>query len=234
MGFGIKTRIVQWWHIVFRYRLESLRRRLLGDTSQHGEYLVMRKLLDDTVPPLLVDVGANNGIRHSNSYPFIQMGWSAVLIEPNPQVFLELQTLYRNNPKVTAVNCACGQRQGVLRLVLGKDGECGEYASLAEVSSTASSDVAFEVEVRRLTDVLLDSKCPAEIGILSVDTEGFDFQVFLGLDFTRFHPRIIITEDQSPDDAQKHDLLRIQGYQMKCRRGCNSIWKRDGQRPRGC
>src|SRR5687767_12143067 len=113
---AVEQRLRWRWQLVFLYRLPSLRWRFLRDTSQHGEYWALRRMIDATVPPFFVDVGANDGFRHSNSYPFIQAGWSAILVEPNPQVFENLRTRYRDNPNVRTINCACGQTEGVLPL----------------------------------------------------------------------------------------------------------------------
>ena len=35
---------------------------------------------------LVVDVGANDGFLSSNSYNLVRWGWSAVLVEPNPEM----------------------------------------------------------------------------------------------------------------------------------------------------
>jgi FkbM family methyltransferase len=228
MGLGIKTRILRSWYSLSEYRLPSLRWRLFRDTSQHGEYLALRRMLHREVPTFLVEVGANDGFRHSNSFPFIQTGWAAVLVEPNPRVFRALESRYRENPQVQTINCACGETEQVMSLHLGRDGEIGEFASLTANSGPTNSSeakpLAFEVKVRRLTDVLESCRSPTKIGILSVDTEGFDYQVLRGLDFQKFRPCFIITEDQSPDDARKFDLLRSQGYKLRRRLGVNSIW----------
>jgi hypothetical protein len=66
------------------------------DTSRHGEvsYLLKRltnprrrlRFQDLKIPKIIVDVGANDGFLSSNSYPLVQMGWSTVLIEPNPSM----------------------------------------------------------------------------------------------------------------------------------------------------
>jgi len=225
MGLGIKTRLLHWGQMVFRYRLPSLRWKLFQDTSQHGEYSVLRKLIKPSTPRIVVEVGANDGVRHSNSYPFIRQGWAGILIEPNPVVFRELRERYSANNRVQTINCACGEAPGTLPLFLGSDGDIGEFATLAPSNGSSSPSRAFEVKVNTLTDVLGGVGCPADIGILSVDTEGFDFRVFGGLDFKRFRPCLIITEDQSADDRQKFELLRSRGYRLKHRRGCNSIWE---------
>ncbi len=238
MGFGIKTRLVSGVRYVSRYRLPFLRRLLFSDTSEHGEYLAIKHLLPDS-PPFVVEVGANDGCLASNSYPLIRRGWSAILIEPNPEVFKRLQALHGNKPKVQLVNCACGDRSGVLPLYLGHDEGTGGCATLSTESSAWFSAVrtsaAINVPVETLTSVLSDHHCPADFGLLSVDTEGFDQEVLQGLDFSRFSPRIILTEDSKSDDRSadlaKAERLRRHGYLLWRRIYCNDIWIRTESSP---
>jgi hypothetical protein len=57
-----------------------------------------------------------------------------------------------------------------------------------------------------------------------------DYEVLLGLDFTRYRPRLILTEEY-PFNVAKHDakyeLLRDRGYQLKTVVNCNSLWIRN-------
>src|SRR5712691_678789 len=229
MGLGIKTRLFRWYTIVFRFRLPAVRWKCYGDTSQHGEFLWLRHRLDEGSPCFIVDVGANDGKRNSNSYPFIAQGWSGILVEPIPSVFAKLKALYQGNQRVHMVNCACARQPGKLPLFLGKDGEIGEYATL----STEDSDYyrqtrtaqQVEVEVDTLTTVLEQNNCPRDFGILSVDTEGFDYEVLASLDFSRFKPRVIVTEDENTDDEQKFALLKRNGYTFSKRFARNSLWR---------
>jgi FkbM family methyltransferase len=228
MGLGIKTRLIRWTLLVFRYRLPALRWKLYGDTSQHGEFLVLRRLTVGDFPKFVVEVGANDGMRHSNSYPFLARGWSGILIEPNPRVYADLEARYRGTPGITTLNYACGPKPGRLPLFLGLDGEIGEFATLrtddTEYYRQTRTNQSVEVNVETLTTLLARARCPAHFGILSVDTEGFDFEVLSSLDFAQFHPRIILTEDENETDDPKFQLLRNQGYRFFRRFHRNSIW----------
>jgi FkbM family methyltransferase len=228
VGLGIKTWLIGGYRTVFWYRLPRLRWKLYGDTSQHGEYLFLRRLIDPSFPRFVVEVGANDGQRNSNSFPFLARGWSGILIEPNPRVFARLQTLYQNNPKVRTLNFACARSPGKLPLFLGRDGEIGEFATLSREDSeyyrATRTDVSIEVTVERLSTLLQQAGCPREFGILSVDTEGFDYEALAGLDFDQHRPRIIITEDGNTDDEAKFQMLRSQGYACLRRFLRNSLW----------
>jgi FkbM family methyltransferase len=228
MGLGIKTRLIQWSLMVFRYRLPACRWRCFGDTSQHGEFLALRRLIGVDFPQVVVEVGANDGMRHSNSYPFIASGWSGILIEPNPEVYAELAGRYRDHPRVQTLNYACAEAPGKLPLFLGKDGAAGEYATLCtddtDYYRQTRTRQSVEVTVERLTTLLERARCPRDFGILSVDTEGYDYAVLSGLDFARFKPRIVITEDENSSDEMKFRLLEGQQYRFYRRFHRNSVW----------
>ena len=58
------------------------------------------------------------------------------------------------------------------------------------------------VKVRRLDSILVEHKFPHLLGVLSIDTEGWDFEVLQGLDLQTWRPRLIVTEDtRRPDES---------------------------------
>ena len=237
MGFGIKTKIFAFRDWVFKYRLPPLR-RLFGDTSEHGEIGLLARLTKDSTNRFLVDVGANDGIMASNSYGLILRGWEGILVEPYPPCFQQLQQRYGDNPKVRLVNSACGREVAVLDLYLGKDGTAAGYATLCTDDSdwfkATRTGESVKVPVSPLTAILEQHSCPPHFALLSVDTEGYDLQVLESLDFDRFRPEVVITEDdpillppppELKTDERKHALLRREKYELVKSYGRNSIWK---------
>jgi hypothetical protein len=60
-----------------------------------------------------------------------------------------------------------------------------------------------------------------------VDTEGFDFEVLDGLDFSQFRPRIIVTEEYELNidkHAAKYSILIKNRYSLVQKIGFNTIW----------
>lgn len=229
MGLGIKTALLRPFEPLWRYRLPQYRAHRHGDLSQHGESLLIWPHVSKAFPRFIVDVGANDGRRNSNSYFFLQRGWSGILIEPNPVVFQKLAMYYQNQPTVRCVNVGCSDKAGVLPLFLGADGEAAEFSTLSRDDNDyfrrTRTEEAVEVQVKKLTDVLTENDSPPEIGILSVDVETFDLEVLKGLDFSKFRPRIIITESYASKDPEKFKLLEQNGYTFWKRRGVNTIWR---------
>ena len=232
IGLGIKTRLAALWYYVATDKLPALRYHVWDDTTEHGEYLVLRKLITPDFPKLVIEVGANDGFLASNSYPLIKRGWRAILIEPHPDVFRRLETRYKDSANVTTVNLACAETAGRFPLFMGKDEHTGSYSTLSTEDSDwfrqTRTNKSVEVMVERLDTILSRNECPKDIGLLSVDAEGLDLAVLAGLDFSQFLPRIIITEDEKTDEQEtalkKKALLDSQGYRFWRRVHNNAIW----------
>ena len=209
------------------------RHMFFGDTSQFGEVSACRRLIRPDWPKYIVEVGAFDGYHLSNSYPFIQEGWEAVLVEPHPGNFTRMKARFAANPKVHCIQQACSNISGTLPLFLEKGREeRGGYSATLSTDKNAFMDQVrsekfIEVPVDTLSNILSQCGAPQDMGLLSIDTEGVDFEVFEGLDTARFRPRLIITEEYKWEPAKherKYALLRERGYSFSCLVGCNSIW----------
>jgi FkbM family methyltransferase len=199
------------------------------DVSQHGEAAVLDTLVEEDWPRYLVDVGAHDGRSLSNSFPFLSSGWSGVLVEPLPQAFERLASLYAGRADVSCVQAACGASDGRMGLTVGIDGPLPMTSTLG--------DAGVEVSVRTLTGVLDEAGAPADFSFLLVDAEGTDGAVLAGLDFDRFRPRVVVTEDDvaaAEAHAAKESLLAERGYELyTVIGGVNSIWIASERAPAG-
>jgi FkbM family methyltransferase len=202
-----------------------------ADTSQRGEVDLLRQIVDPSFPGFIVDVGAHDGRTLSNSFPFISEGWKGVLVEPLPDVFDLLQRRYRDRDDVHCFQCACSDTAGSQPLFIGKDGRGGMLSSLRDDDDhywrRIRGEERIEVKVTTLSTLLEEAGAPSDFSILAVDTEGNDYEVLRGLDFDRFRPRIVLTEEwvwQPRKHWAKYRLLRDRGYFLWVQPGANSIW----------
>jgi FkbM family methyltransferase len=196
------------------------------DTTHRGEFAALRRLMTPDFPRIVVDVGANDGFYGSNSFPFVVRGWRSILVEPHPKVFAKLQKLHRARPNVTCLKLACAEKSGAFPLHVGHDGEAPSTSTLScdpELLKLHTRGTIM-VQVERLSDVLAAQQIPPDFGLLTVDAEGMDLEVLQGLDFSRWRPRIIITEDYPPKVPAKYELLKKNGYQFRTQVSANSIW----------
>lgn len=220
------------WYRGMRYRLPILYRQLLrDDPSQAGEVSAVRKRLTPDFPRVVIDVGANDGYHLSNSYPFVRDGWKALLVEPHPEVFKRLSALHAKHPNAICEEVGCGARAATATFHLPKDPTgvgataCTDDNDKMRLARSDTRQVT--IQIAPLTDLLDKHRFPADIGLLSVDAEGLDYDVLLGLDFARYRPRLIIMEEYTENASQfaaRNEFLRRQGYQMVQAVGCNSLW----------
>lgn len=200
---------------------------LFRDTTMKGEFRIMRKLVQRDWPRIFVDVGANNGFYGSNSFPFVARGWRSILIEPHPVAFERLQKLHRGKKRTTCLNIACGDQAGEFPLYLAINDNTSR-ATLCTDDSPMFQRVRSKnfkmVRVERLETVLTSLGIAKDFGILSIDAEGMDYEVLLGLDLKEWHPRLIVTEDYKPKVEIKRKHLAAHHYEQVAECDANSFW----------
>jgi FkbM family methyltransferase len=205
---------------------------LFRDTTIKGEFRIMRNLVQRDWPRIFVEVGANNGFYGSNSFPFVARGWRSLLIEPHPTAFARLQKLHAGKRRTMCLNVACGDKAGEFPLYLAINDDTSRATlctdDTAVFQRVRSKDYKM-VRVERLETVLAAHGIQENFGILSIDTQGMDYEVLLGLDLNRWSPRLIVTEDYKPKLEKKGKHLSEHGYEQVARCDANSFWLRMGK-----
>lgn len=181
--------------------------------SQHGEdeylsdYIFKNKI---EINKLFVDIGAGDGLFLSNSRFFIESGWKAILVEPNRNVFIQLLENSKHYP-VACFNYGISEKIG--KRYLQEDGHYTQHTVTDSVTAHEIECVTFE-----------DLNIAEQIGILSIDTEGYDIEV-LNQCLEICKPTIIIIEGNTQElrDTEAEILLR-NGYKLINTFDVNTIW----------
>jgi hypothetical protein len=87
-----------------------------------------------------------------------------------------------------------------------------------------TNDAQVEVEVLTLNTILALINAPPQFGLLMIDAEGGDLEVLQGIDFARYQPAVILTENFAPKYLATHRLLNQAGYDFRETIGADSIW----------
>jgi FkbM family methyltransferase len=182
-----------------------------------NETAMVRDFFGNKPKGYFVDVGANDPVKNSQSWHLEQLGWTGVLVEPQPALADQLRQT--RAAKVFAVACSSPRNAGgTLPLHIA-----GPYSSLDPklmvAGVTPSGPIA--VPVRTLDSVLMEAAAPAPLDLLSVDVEGHEIEVLTGFDFSRWRPQLILLEDHVTDLA-KHRFMRRAGYRIARRTGLNA------------
>lgn len=232
-------------------RQDQLIFALLGGTVAHlGARCHLRnthtRLCGCGAPPALVgrnhtvvEMGANDGLHMSNSYFFSKtLGWRALLIEGNPDVY---RRIAKHRPEAERVNALVGNpkhfppngRAPFFSFYRPGDAEKHNAAldwetGLSGIPSPNSSTVAlrsvddarlyakrFGVEFRqRRIDVarfsaLLSARGIGKIDVLFLDVEGAELSVLQTLSFQKNPVRFVVVERPT---AAVTRLLQERGY----------------------
>jgi FkbM family methyltransferase len=163
-----------------------------------------------------VEVGANDAQQLSQTWRLEQLGWTGILIEPQPALADELRR--RRRAKVFAVACSSPQLSGsTLPLYLSDI-----HTSLNPDFFVAGAyrTGVIEVPLRTLDDILSEAQAPIPIDFLSIDVESHEIDVIAGLDLAKWQPRLILIEDLAMN-LRLHRLLVSRGYKWVRRTGLN-------------
>jgi FkbM family methyltransferase len=211
---------------------ESYFRYILGDYSQAGETPIIRQLLrkSNNDGGFFVEVGANDGKTVSNTFGLVKNGWSGLSVEANPNVFARLEKNLRKFPKVKTVCLAVAPERGVVKLFFGRNDPQGLLSTISTESSEwfekHRSDSYVEVPGVPLTELLDEQESPLNPDLLIIDAEGMDYEILLTLDFNKYQPKLIVTEDYELKNEAKFKVLEFAGYNFARRVGCNTFWVR--------
>lgn len=191
--------------------------------------LLVKQLPQNNSQPIIVQIGANDGITSDPVYPIIKNGnWSGVLVEPIPSLYQELKQTYKDVPSLKLENCAIALADGTVTMYQVIPNE-----SLPEyVKILPSFDLNIilknkplipniekfieSIEVRAISfKSLLEKYSIQHINLLQIDAEGFDYEIMKMAFQVPLLPDIINFEYThfSPQEIEKcGNILADKGY----------------------
>lgn len=103
------TKATQRYGGILELGLQKFQLSLRGRFSYANEQQILSRYVAELLPKdhdrTVVDIGAGNGVRWSNSYALLLDGWRALGIEADQQKFSLLKRVYRSFPRAQAVHC---------------------------------------------------------------------------------------------------------------------------------
>ena len=182
------------------------------------EQELVREFFGGARSGFFVEVGANRPQQESQTWHLEQLGWTGVLIEPQPELAGDLCSA--RSAKVFAVACSSPENAG-RRMKLHVAGALSAL-DRDRMAPGAQPERVIEVPARTLDDVLIEACAPRQLDFLSIDVEGHELEVLGGFDFAHWRPRLVLLEDHV-GNLKKHRFLRAAGYRL-IRRFENNGW----------
>jgi FkbM family methyltransferase len=177
--------------------------------AQSEEEQFIRDFFAEDVSGFFVEVGVGHPTQGSQTWPLEQLGWSGVLIEPQPDLAAFLVTA--RSARVLAVACSSPDNAGgTLPLSVSRPSTAGDRATAGSVSETRYT---LMVPVRTLDSILEEAEAPIPIDFIAVNIEGHEHQALRGFDIDRWQPQLVAL-GRNGGSLKAHRYLLRAGYRL--------------------
>lgn len=188
-------------------------------------------------PGIYIEAGALNGIDLSNTYAFSKIGWTGILIEPNPIAF---EQLVKNRPNDKCYNDVISnikeitfkfikpKNKSINTLVCGTGGVIDTLPKHFEekyYKNKKEREIIFTKKTKTLSEIIKDSGYEY-IDFFSLDVEGHELNVLMSYDFS-VPIKIILCESLSgcnEKNLQVRELLEKNNYKYDRNIGHNELY----------
>jgi FkbM family methyltransferase len=184
-----------------------------------------------------LQIGANDGIMNDPIYQFNLENRDVVsgfVLEPLPDIFERLVENYKKCPGIKPFNLAIHSTQSEMVLHRVKQDRVSEVPEFSrgiasfdedhwkKTELVPDADYMEQVKVKCISFAdFMKSNAIGELDLLLIDTEGYDYEIIMSIDFTKVRPKIIRFEHgvrnnvMSPDDFMRVCThLNSFGYQI--------------------
>ena len=202
--------------------------------SQFYEDYILGYVFKGQKSGFYVDVGANDPDDKSVTKYFYLAGWRGINIEPIPELVVKLN---KSRPEDANKGVAISDKAGQLTFYQASSSGLSTLSPKIAASHEARGFKFTKIKIPVTTlNAVLDehAKDKPEITFLNVDVEGFEKQVFSGLDFKRYHPHVIMAEATAPlTEVATHQewegILMGNGYVFAMDDGLNRYYVHSSQ-----
>lgn len=173
--------------------------------AQEGEDILLARILENQIhtPGFYVDVGAHHPRRFSNTWLLHAVGWRGLNIDARPGMKAEFD---RERPEDINLEMAVGEEETELPYYCFNEPALNTFDPdrvkhyqghpVFRLEKTVSIEAApLHVIMKRHDAWKFARQLGGQIGLLSIDVEGFDLLALKGLDWDLWRPRFILIED---------------------------------------
>lgn len=192
-------------------------RRCHTNHSQVAQDLWVLYELSELRDGYFVEFGAGDGIILSNTFLLERdYGWRGILAEPNA----EFHTALRQNRRAhISTKCVVGKSEGDVWFNQARDPHFSTIDAYSDKDRHAQGrrdGRRVQVPTQTLMELLREPNAPGRIDYLSIDTEGSEFDILEGFDFSAFEIKLLSVEHNHTANEQAIDaLLGAKGFSRR-------------------
>jgi len=163
--------------------------------SQEGEDILLRRIFGDQTKGFYVDVGAHHPKRFSNTCYFYNIGWEGINIDALPG---SMRVFQKFRPRDINLEIAISEKEQNLTYYMFNEPALNGFSkSISEGRQNEQYQIERTITVPSYPlSKILDEHLPSgqKINFLSVDVEGLDLTVLASNDWTKYRPKVVLTE----------------------------------------
>lgn len=182
--------------------------------SQYGEEFFLLEYFKEKTNGFVVEIGAADGSRFSNSRRLFELGWNGLLVEPNENSVNKIKSLHRGREGITIEMVGCGDVTETKIFNIDHN-DIHQQISTFSKKQVEKCKKIYNCEFSEKeclimkTQELFDKHNIKNIDFLSIDTESYDCKVIDGIEFSKTKIDLICVEQE---DAK--ELLISKGYNL--------------------
>jgi len=187
--------------------------------SQEGEDMILQRFFGKQNDGFYVDVGAHHPKRFSNTYLFYKKGWNGINVDAMPN---SMKRFNRSRPRDINIEKPISKKKQILTYYGFNEPALNGFSK--ELSEERNGKDGYFIEFTRdietcTLEEILDNNLPEnqEIDFLSIDVEGWDFEVLKSNNFEKYRPKVILIELlesslSSIKNNERYKFLKKQNY----------------------
>ena len=164
--------------------------------SQEGEDMILRRIFEKQSKGFYIDIGAHHPKRFSNTFIFYRRGWHGINIDATPGS-MKLFNIFRKRD--INLELPVSDKKEILKYYIFNEPALNGFSKIfrEQRDNKNGYKVVSEIELKAFTlEEILDRYLPNAqiIDFMSVDVEGFDFQVLKSNNWEKYKPKYILIE----------------------------------------
>jgi len=198
---------------------------IIGSHSQYYEDVFLASIFRGKENGYYIDIGANDPDELSNTKSFYLRGWRGINVEPNRILFEKFLAAREEDVNINAGIGAAASEKTFFETDPHTLSTFNKEEILGPVRNGEARIVSEKsVPIMTLRDLFRIHVRGKQVDFLSVDTEGFDYEVLSGNDWERNRPSVVVVEMDRDRKQRVHALLAEADYERIHFNGLNAFY----------
>lgn len=189
----LPSHIRNWGNFFYKYYFDGFS---VKSYSQEGEDMILRRFFEKKMNQggFYIDVGAHHPFRFSNTYFFYKKGWSGINIDATPGA---MELFSKRRSRDLNLEYAISDSITTLPYHIYTEPALNTFSEKLANARNDKHRLLQKIMIKTsplsyiLDEHLVDN---TKIDFMSIDVEGFDFQVINSNDWDKYRPTVILIE----------------------------------------